>query len=128
MRVHVVCAEVPPDVVGGLGAVAQMALAARGAGPMVQEWSPRAVIEVALEAVQQRKSGWTRADLVAETRSRGMRVLFALGGLAPNWASTKAPIAGSGRPSPKEFRKFVKAVGTRYSGSYQAAVVNGLVP
>ena len=59
-------------------------------------------------------------DLVAETRARGMRVLFALGGLAPDWASTKAPIAGSGRPSPKQFRKFVKAVGTRYSGSYVA--------
>jgi hypothetical protein len=32
----------------------------------VREWSPRAVIELALAAVQQRKSGWTRADLVSE--------------------------------------------------------------
>ena len=62
---------------------------------------------------------WAPYDsLVREARERGMRVLFALGGLAPDWASTKAPIAGSGRPSPGQFRKFVKAVGTRYSGSY----------
>ena len=40
-------------------------------------------------------------DLVRQTRARGMRVFFQLGGLAPDWASTKAPIAGSGRPSPK---------------------------
>ena len=57
-------------------------------------------------------------DLVRQTRARGMRVYFQLGGLAPDWASTKAPIPGSGRPSPKQFRKFVKAVGTRFSGSY----------
>ena len=43
-----------------------MALAARGEGPRLQEWSPRAVIELALAAVQKRKAGWTRADLVAE--------------------------------------------------------------
>jgi hypothetical protein len=66
---------------------------------------------------------WAPYDsLVREARSRGMRVMFQLGGLAPDWASTKAPIPGSGRPSPNQFRKFVKAVGTRYSGSY---VVDG---
>jgi TrwC relaxase len=59
-------ARIRADIAGGLAGVAQMALAARGDGPTVQEWSPRAVIEVALTAMQQRKSGWTRADLAAE--------------------------------------------------------------
>ena len=49
-----------------------------------------------------------------------MRVYFALGGLAPDWASGNSRVAGSARPNPGEFRKFVKAVGTRYSGSYVA--------
>ena len=57
-------------------------------------------------------------DLVGKARARGMRVLFALGGLAPDWASAKGSIPGSKRPDVGEFRKFVKAVGTRYSGSY----------
>jgi len=58
-------------------------------------------------------------DLVREAQARGMRVLFALGGLAPDWASKgtgRSP--GSKKPSIREFRKFVRAVGTRYSGSY----------
>ncbi|MDT0352904.1 MobF family relaxase [Pseudonocardia charpentierae] len=59
-------ARIRADINGGLAGVAQMALAARGDGPTVQEWSPRAVIELALAQVQQRKSGWTRADLAAE--------------------------------------------------------------
>jgi hypothetical protein len=59
-------ARIRADVAGGLAGVAQMALAARGDGPTVQEWSPRSVIEVALTAMQQRKAGWTRADLAAE--------------------------------------------------------------
>ncbi len=65
-------------------------------------------------------------DLVRQTRSRGMRVYFALGGLAPDWASGNSRVAGSARPSPGAFRKFVKAVGTRYSGSY--AVGAGSTP
>ena len=51
------------EVADGLGGVAQAALAARGNGPTAQEWSPQAVIETALEEVQQRKSGWNRSDL-----------------------------------------------------------------
>jgi hypothetical protein len=57
-------------------------------------------------------------DLVRKARARGMRVLIALGGLAPDWASGSGSIPGSKRPDVGEFRKFVKAVGTRYSGSY----------
>src|SRR5689334_2898770 len=59
-------AKIRAEVAGGLAGVAHMALQARGEGPRVQEWSPRAVIELALAAVQQRKAGWTRADLAAE--------------------------------------------------------------
>ena len=58
-------------------------------------------------------------DLIRDAQARGMRVLVALGGLAPDWASSgtnRTP--GSKRPKVGEFRKFVKAVGTRYSGSY----------
>ncbi len=62
-------ARIRADVAGGLAGVAHTALAARGHGPSVQEWSPRAVIEVALTAVQQQKAGWTRADLIAEINS-----------------------------------------------------------
>jgi conjugative relaxase-like TrwC/TraI family protein len=51
------------EVAGGLAEIAQTALAARGNGPAAQVWSPRAVIELALAEVQQRKAGWTRADL-----------------------------------------------------------------
>jgi hypothetical protein len=62
---------------------------------------------------------WAPYDaIVREARARGMRVLFALGGLAPDWASRSGSIAGSKRPNVGEFRKFVKAFGTRYSGSY----------
>ena len=57
-------------------------------------------------------------DLVRQTQERGMRVYFQLGGLAPDWASGNSRVAGSARPNPGEFRKFVKAVGTRFSGSY----------
>ena len=65
-------------------------------------------------------AAWAPYDsLVRESQARGMRVLFALGGLAPDWASRgtrRSP--GSKKPSVRQFRKFVKAVGTRYSGSY----------
>ena len=62
---------------------------------------------------------WAPYDDIARTaNARGMRVMFLLGGLAPDWASRSGGIAGSRRPDVGEFRKFVKAVGTRYSGSY----------
>jgi hypothetical protein len=59
-------------------------------------------------------------DLIRDAQARGMRVMLALGGLAPDWASGSGGIPGSKRPDVGEFRKFVKAVGTRYSGSYTA--------
>jgi conjugative relaxase-like TrwC/TraI family protein len=58
-------AKIRADLDGGLAEVAHTVLEARGSGPVAQEWSPQAVIELALEDVRARKSGWTRADLVA---------------------------------------------------------------
>jgi hypothetical protein len=58
-------------------------------------------------------------DLVVRARNRGLRVMFALGGLAPDWASSgteRSP--GSRRPNLAEYRKFAEAMGRRYSGSY----------
>jgi hypothetical protein len=58
-------------------------------------------------------------DIVQETEARGLRVLFALGGFAPDWASSGTSSSpGSRKPNPSEYRKFAKAIGTRYSGSY----------
>jgi hypothetical protein len=51
-------------------------------------------------------------ELVSAAQSRGLPVLFQLGGTAPGWATP-----GSGpvnNPNANEFGKFVKAVGTRF--------------
>jgi len=53
------------DIEGGLAGVARAVLNARPDQLMPQEWSPQAVIELALEQVQQSKAGWSRADLTA---------------------------------------------------------------
>jgi len=63
---------------------------------------------------------WAAYDsLVRGARARGLRVMFLVGGRAPDWAvaSTKEP-AGSYRPSAVEFGRLLKAIGTRYSGTY----------
>lgn len=73
---------------------------------------------------------WLALDsLVRGAAARGLRVMFLVGGRAPDWAagSSKAP-AGSYRPSPSEFGLFVKAVGTRYSGTYNPAAAPGGPP
>jgi hypothetical protein len=59
-------AQLRGEVAGGLAGVADAALAAGGHGPAAQSWSPRAVMETALAAVQAKKSGWTEADLTRE--------------------------------------------------------------
>ncbi len=71
--------------------------------------------------------GWAPYDsLVRGAAARGLKVMFLVGGRAPDWAvsSTKEP-KGSYRPSAVEFGRFVKALGTRYSGSYNPAVAPG---
>jgi hypothetical protein len=73
---------------------------------------------------------WAPYDsLVIGAAARGLRVMFLVGGRAPDWAvsSSKAP-AGSFQPSAVEFGRFVKALGTRYSGAYNPAAAPGGPP
>lgn len=75
-------------------------------------------------------SNWAPFDsLVRGAAARGLRVMFLVGGRAPDWAvsSRKAP-AGSYQPSAVEFGRFVKALGTRYSGTYNPAAAPGGAP
>jgi hypothetical protein len=46
---------------------------------------------------------------------RGMRPYLQLGERAPRWASGSSPVV---RPKSSDFRRFVQAVGTRYSGTF----------
>jgi hypothetical protein len=82
------------------------------------------------DPAQYNPSNWAAYDsLVRGAAARGLRVMFLVGGRAPDWAvaSTKAP-AGSYRPSTVEFGRFVKALGTRYSGTYNPAAAPGGAP
>ena len=66
-----------------------------------------------------REGAWAPYDAIAiAARERGMGVLFQLGGSAPEWATPGRRRSAVNAPSAAEFRAFVKAVGTRYSGSY----------
>lgn len=61
-------------------------------------------------------SQWAPYDaFVQGATARGLRVMFQLGGTGPDWATGRSSVD---RPNAGEFRKFVQAVGTRYSGSY----------
>ncbi|MBN9738078.1 MULTISPECIES: MobF family relaxase [unclassified Pseudonocardia] len=51
------------DIDGGLAGIADTALLSRRAGVEPMAFNPQAVIEIALEDVASRKSGWTRSDL-----------------------------------------------------------------
>lgn len=66
---------------------------------------------------------WDRYDrIVVAARKVGLRVLFSPTSPAPHWATGTAPEPGhedSYRPSPAEFKDFVKALGTRYSGQWR---------
>ena len=60
-------------------------------------------------------------DLVRKARDRGIEVNFDPTGPGPAWAHGRtriAPAARTWRPSPKQYAKFVRAAGRRYSGSY----------
>lgn len=56
--------------------------------------------------------------IVRGANARGMQVMFQLGGSAPEWATPGKRDSAVYKPSATEFRAFVKAVGTRYSGTY----------
>jgi hypothetical protein len=63
---------------------------------------------------------WERYDAaIRGAQARGLRVLVMVTGPAPDWAtSQRSDPPGVHRPDPAEFGAFVRAVGTRYSGSY----------
>src|SRR3954462_8242518 len=63
--------------------------------------------------------GWAPYDaIVRGATSRGMGVYFQLGGSAPEWATGGKRNSAVNEPSATEFKSFVQAVGTRYSGSF----------
>ncbi len=73
------------------------------------------------DPAQYAAAGWVPYDnLVRAAQARGLRVMFLIGGHAPDWASGKGR-SGTVRPDPTEFGRFAKAVGTRYSGTYVPA-------
>ena len=65
---------------------------------------------------------WAPYDaVIAGAKARGLEVLLTVSGPAPDWAvaGRSEPVQGVLRPDPAEFGAFVRAVGTRYSGSYR---------
>ena len=62
-------------------------------------------------------------DLVQQIVDRGMRPYLMLTGPAPKWASGKT---GIDRPKPSEFKRFVQAIATRYSGTFVPGELNPL--
>jgi hypothetical protein len=65
---------------------------------------------------------WDRYDgLVRGAQARGMDVLLSPSSPMPAWASTckaSLKVRKVCRPNPTQFKRFVQALGTRYSGSY----------
>jgi hypothetical protein len=68
-------------------------------------------------------SHWDKYDdLVTQAQRRGIIVYFNPTGAGPRWVhktTSEKAAQRSFRPSPEEFRKFVVALGRRYSGSYR---------
>jgi hypothetical protein len=68
---------------------------------------------------------WDRYDnLVKAAEQRGIRVYFNVTGPGPIWGTTTPPkklrsLLGTYKPKPKEFKKFVMAVGKRFGGTYR---------
>ena len=71
------------------------------------------------------KLNWDRYDrLVRACRRIGMSVYFNITGPGPEWGHAKAPASQrrnkkTWKPKPREFYKFVQAVGKRYSGRFR---------
>jgi hypothetical protein len=66
---------------------------------------------------------WDRYDeLVRAAQTRGIELYFNPTGPGPRWAHARARVkeaARAWRPSPKQYGKFVRALGRRYSGTYR---------
>jgi hypothetical protein len=71
------------------------------------------------------QSGWDRYDRVAELAAKhGLGVLFTLTGPAPLWATGtpqqgRTDVEDTWNPDAADFKDFVTAVATRYSGSWR---------
>ena len=70
---------------------------------------------------------WLPYDsLVRGATTRGLKVMFLVGGHAPDWAvGSSSGRSGVFRPNAVEFGRFVQAIGTRYSGTYVPTVEVG---
>jgi hypothetical protein len=66
---------------------------------------------------------WDRYDdLVRDATARGVQVYFNVTGPGPRWTGSKSPDPANRKtwkPKVREFRRFVQAVGSRYSGGYR---------
>jgi hypothetical protein len=68
---------------------------------------------------------WTNYDAALRAiAQRGLRPYVLLGGASPDWAGGKA--GRGGRPDPAEFKRFVQAVGSRYSGTFSPSATDPL--
>ena len=71
------------------------------------------------------RGNWDRYDrLVRAAQTLGLQVYFNITGPGPRWAHSKPPkslrsIRKTYKPKPREFFKFVKALGRRYDGTYR---------
>ena len=71
------------------------------------------------------KGNWDRYDrLVRAGKALGIGIYFNPTGPGPRWAHKKPPrrlrsLARTYKPNPREFFKFVKALGKRYDGTYR---------
>ena len=80
------------------------------------------------------KENWARYDRIVDSAAKhGLGLLFSLTGPAPDWATGKperSDIEQTYEPSATDFRDFVTAVGTRYSGTWRdpAAEAPGPLP
>lgn len=77
---------------------------------------------------------WDRYDtIVRDAAARGLRVNFDVTSPAPAWATGTPPkdrpdLKKTWKPSPVEYRYFLDALGTRYSGSYTPAGASTPLP
>ncbi len=76
----------------------------------------------ATDPAQYPAAHWERYDrLIQAAQARGILVNLNFTSPVPRWAATESPRADlqqTFNPNPEEFGKFVRAVGTRYSGTY----------
>ncbi|MBW3607533.1 MAG: cellulase family glycosylhydrolase [Actinobacteria bacterium] len=76
----------------------------------------------ATDPAQYQAKVWAQYDrLIQGAHARGISVNLNFTSPVPRWATTESPradIQETFNPNPEEFGNFVRAVGTRYSGSY----------